>query len=1496
MIFRKNKIKRSLPRKIGNGIIGFFVAIFILFLVFIAFSQTSTFREFLRSKIIEIATNSINGKLEIESVEGTIITQLKLKNVSLSDDSEQLFSSRKIEIAINPFYILAKRIKVTKLAIAGANFALLESSDNEWNISRFIKKNNTQDSDTSNLITKESIDNEFPFLIDVSNFTLSDVSFKLKKHPFLGKSTKYKSMNYDDIEISNLDLDLDLLADINKNEYKIDISNISFTPNLKYFRLQNLSGQIQITEKFAEVSNITILTDSSLVHIDARLDKLNLFGEVNLTNFKDYPISVNLLAKPISSNDLASFIEPLSFMTGTPEIEFSGTGKFGEIDFDAKLNLAKTALQLKGTLSKLNTPSKLYTKASFLNSTVAYKEVDNFLSGLELPKYPDLYVENINIDYEGEPLKFTAKCGAKVGNGNFSIDSFMDLNPDLIEYDFSVQTKNIDLFSTLGIKSKLNSQGRLTGNGFDPERSNSIMNFVFNNSMIAGHQIDTANINLQTIDKLVDLNIFSVLDSSQNEIIGKLDLANSEKPIYNLTGDFNNLNLFNFTDDSTLISNLNFNFDVNGHSLDLDKTEGEFKLNFRESEIGSNHFDSINFKIDLSKIELSRLISFQSDILDFNITGDFLLDDTFNLLKYQTSKISYELSQKLAEINPIVFSSDTSNTLESLVGQRQFAQKDLYLEYDFNFKDFKLIAALLNRDKVEISGKGYGYIENTPDNFSISATMDLDWLFLFKGKDVFYISGVESSVDLGADNTKYSFDNIFGSLSLSSERVVSDVNLNGMQADLVFNQNKAFINAEANLDDELNTAIEGFFGFSDSTETLNISNLLVNYKDFEWKNKDTIIVYNSPSIFKLNNFNLYNQKSALLVNGSILNKSTQNFDVSLSDVNGSILANKLFNMGSNGLSSTINLNSKIGGTLSKPSYYIDFSFDDFTIKDNELGSLNGKLNYKNKNVNVNIDFIDSSTSKYNKLLALTGNIPLDLDAEENAINEIDSNRSINLKIKTNGFNLASFGDAIPTIKNPKGLIDSDISIDGQLDDINLYGNFSAPNIKFTSAITNLDYLANLNLVFQKNKIEIVDSKIKNNGKTKFPGTLFLSGDVIIDGFSINKSNIEINGNLAILAPISRETIPNFFGDLQIVSENKWNFLYENNKPKLSGGIILSEVNLNFIPPESSYSVSNSDFKYIFVNDSTLSLLQMEKREKLLSALSIKKEENNNAISVSNLDLDIDIMSPNISKLSVVLSKTLNQKLIADITGDLRISNVDGQLSSQGQFDILPSSMFTFYKSFSASGNIKFTSDLSNPMINITSTYIADYINPRDTEAEPVKTAVKIKIDDSVKSLLANIASGTKPLDMKIYSGTQNIDYNVPNPQYTNLDAMYFILFGTFRTDAENASIAKSAGYSMLGSAFTSALNARLGSLVNNVNINQTGTQTRYNISGRYQQFRYTFGGSFEEISDMSQANAKVEYLFSPQFIMRVERKDPVISSSYNTQKINEFGVMYRFTF
>ena len=136
----------------------------------------------------------------------------------------------------------------------------------------------------------------------------------------------------------------------------------------------------------------------------------------------------------------------------------------------------------------------LYVKAKFTDSQVDYNEVDSFLSGLDLPKYPNLFAENINIEYSGEPLKFDVSGNVSVENGELTFSAFMDLYPELIEFDYNIEAKNVDLSSTLGITSNLNAKANLSGKGFDPEKSNSKTHFVVTNSIIEGHNIDTANV------------------------------------------------------------------------------------------------------------------------------------------------------------------------------------------------------------------------------------------------------------------------------------------------------------------------------------------------------------------------------------------------------------------------------------------------------------------------------------------------------------------------------------------------------------------------------------------------------------------------------------------------------------------------------------------------------------------------------------------------------------------------------------------------------------------------------------------------------------------------------------------------------------------------------------------------------------------------------------------------------------------------------------------
>ena len=71
------------------------------------------------------------------------------------------------------------------------------------------------------------------------------------------------------------------------------------------------------------------------------------------------------------------------------------------------------------------------------------------------------------------------------------------------------------------------------------------------------------------------------------------------------------------------------------------------------------------------------------------------------------------------------------------------------------------------------------------------------------------------------------------------------------------------------------------------------------------------------------------------------------------------------------------------------------------------------------------------------------------------------------------------------------------------------------------------------------------------------------------------------------------------------------------------------------------------------------------------------------------------------------------------------------------------------------------------------------------------------------------------------------------------------------------------------------------------------------MSGRYQNFKYTFGGTDQTFSNLASADLKVEYLIIPRLLLRAERKSPYISYSSTSDfenKINELALKYRFEF
>jgi len=118
MLFRKKtKIKKPLFRRIINYFLGAGIGVIVLLLIAFGYTQTSSFRNWLKDFVVEEVNSSSNGKLAIEQLDGTIFTSLVLANTSYTFEKDTLLFAEKIEIKISPLRILLKTIYVRKLEI-----------------------------------------------------------------------------------------------------------------------------------------------------------------------------------------------------------------------------------------------------------------------------------------------------------------------------------------------------------------------------------------------------------------------------------------------------------------------------------------------------------------------------------------------------------------------------------------------------------------------------------------------------------------------------------------------------------------------------------------------------------------------------------------------------------------------------------------------------------------------------------------------------------------------------------------------------------------------------------------------------------------------------------------------------------------------------------------------------------------------------------------------------------------------------------------------------------------------------------------------------------------------------------------------------------------------------------------------------------------------------------------------------------------------------------
>ncbi len=1485
---KTKKFERSLFRKILNGIIAFFAILIVIILVFFGFSQTKSFRTYLRSQIIQNVNESINGKLDIGKIDGSILTSLILRNVSLTHKADTIFQSQRIVIKTSPLHLLLRKIYIRNFEIKNAKISLLQNENGYWNYELLKDTSNIADTVASEPVTKKKSD--FPFGIQINKMDLKNVFFRRRSKEYKTSSVLYEHVNFNNLSIENLYLSAELKADVKKKFAYLNLKNLSGYPNFRIFHLKELSGKFLFTDKFAKVNDFKLITDSSDVRLNAHLKGFNLFGEIDLQKFNSYPLDISLKAKRFYFDDLSTFIDATKILKGTIAVDLRAKGKFG--NFDVKkltVDYLNTHLNLSGNVKNLHKPEKLFFDVKIQNSEILQDDVIKLLPEFSIPHFYGLQLSGLNMMFKGEPTRFHSILSSDVNRGSIDIDAYMDLQAEEPEYDVEFKTKNLDISPIVNTVTSINASGNIKGKSFNPEKMGSNILLELSGSKYNGYNVDTLYFSTTANSKVFDLDIKSIINNSTVNVNGNLDLRDKLNPVYNLKGNALNFNLATFTGDSLDVSNLNFTFSALGKSLDIDSMNAEFFVRLDSSVYRDKDIDDVDISLKLVNNDSGRQIKLNSDLIDLNIAGKFSLQKSIELLTYESETIAGIIKNKAKELNPAKFIAQKKNQ-DTLYQISPIANENINFDFNFEFKDLELLALFTNLEKLDIEGKGSGTVKNTKDNFSVSTDLFLDY-FLNKNKDkVIYFSDAGIKFHFSRDNRALTFDKLFGSLSLEGKHIYAGTDLKNATLDLIFNQSKLFYSLATEAQENIYAEAEGRLLMGPDLQRISVENLWLNYKNTDWENEETFYITVADSFVSVDNVVLVNENASLTLNGKMNENGQQNFTVKLHRLPGRIFSKYVFSNDFQYFDADINLLAEITGTPALPQISLKYNMKNIVYQNINFGSLIANFNYSDKLLKLNTTFVDSTDNFDKPLFLLQGYVPVDLRFAKME-NRFSDTTEMNIQINSENFKLAPFENLLPIVKNLKGEFLADVSIRGTIDKPEFSGFAKFANCNFTVKSTNLNYGLNGEFNFQDELIKINNIELENTGFSNKKGKIKGNGKIKFDGFKIGEISVTAEGALALLSKYSKGANPVLFGDLFVETEEPLNYIYKNQKSFLTGKINIVDADIVYLSGQVSQNFADRKIVYNFLADtSKLKRNEIEFRKALQATRKNTEEDNAGKL---NLDYELSFDIKSIAKFKFIFSNVLNQKLSVETRGSLVFASVDGIPRTQGELKLLPGSKLEFFKPFDATGSIRFESDIADPFLDIVATYIGEIERENSTE----EVAVKMKIKSSLSKLKENLSND--PSIFSIYVGRENIANETPDPQYDASNALQFILFGQLSLDknltasekSKLAALGESAAYALLGSTLSSFVHSAVGDVISNIQLKKSGDVI---FSGRIQNIKYSFGGNTQYFQ-IDKADIKIEYLFNPNFLIRLEQKDPVVESA-TEEKVRELGIKYRFRF
>ncbi|HEX7357454.1 MAG TPA: hypothetical protein VF270_07100, partial [Ignavibacteriaceae bacterium] len=781
------------------------------------------------------------------------------------------------------------------------------------------------------------------------------------------------------------------------------------------------------------------------------------------------------------------------------------------------------------------------------------------------------------------------------------------------------------------------------------------------------------------------------------------------------------------------------------------------------------------------------------------------------------------------------------------------------------------------------------------DSLSITLKSDFDYLKYWDDTNIYFLINSELNGSLSNHLFNGGSGNLDAKLEFNSERIYASGNIYDVKSKISLTNNQLDLSANGKYEDNITAGIVAKTIFEGNQIKLDVTKFDLNYKRFNIRNQNDLEIVYSNEIVDFKNFVLEAADGTINVDGAFGSTGNHNLTFTFNSLKSErIIRDIAGDFKGKELKSKININGTVSGNFTNPTFSVSASAKNIMYDESNFGSLLSHFDYENNSLRTDIKLIDSTGNIESPSMLITGFIPLNLTTVKDTID--NSRKQIDLTIESDDYDLASLKNILPYVQFQKGKLETDVYISGTVSKPVAIGYFSINDASLKVTQNNMDYNLSAKVWVDDEDITIESITLQNVFGTSQGGTLKGEGFVKLDEFKLDSTFIKVNGDLKVLDKISKTSSPLAYGDLAIQTRGDIVYSAKRGKSYLNLPIDVTVADITVPLSKSAYS-STSGFIYKYEDEKTQVNQLISELDSLIETTN-KKDSIKNISEISRFDYTLDIKLETEAEVIVVLSKELDQNLVAILGGDFFLESINGVKKSGGELKLLEGSSLSFIKTFEAIGNVKFDK-LDNPIIDITSTY-KDYYTPPNSAngAYEQEVAVKIKLKGPLSELNKNFIKDEN--NIGVYMGRQAIEEDKKDPTKNATDAMYFLIIGKFPGDdnsQQDKNLVASTSTALAGSLLGEVLNQYFDNYIKGFQLRQTGTETKFNLIGQVWKIKYQIGGSTEVLQDLSRANVKMEYPITERLQLRLERKESENqTSSINNPLFFEGGFKYNFEF